>query len=152
MNALTKSFLIGAFVITLAGSLTMFGSCLNWCNEGERTLNAELGPKALNQKYEWFANAANEIKVQKQNIDNLRFRNEQLVFDLGPRSNWSRSTEDTYAQYQTELYGTIANYNRLVGEYNSEMSKCHTAPMNSDKQKFEFETSRLPQSFDKIEK
>src|SRR5690348_10560135 len=130
-----------AIGILVFSSTIAIGSCLNWCSESSEVAREELGPKALNQKYEWFKDTAEQIKSQKSSIQLLKSRNEQFVFDMGPRNKWNRSDSDTYAQFQTELTGAMANCNRLIGEYNAEMKKWHTKFINTNSDKFDLQTS-----------
>lgn len=121
--------IVPILAIILVGSFA-----LGFFTEGLSVAQEELGPRAINQKYEWFKRAASQIRANSQNVDVLVARNESFVSNLPEdREKWYRTDRETMAQYQSESSGTVLMYNRLVGEYNAEMSMWHTRFTNFGK-------------------
>lgn len=123
MKGLWKAVLI---VLAVLVGLTVLGFAGNWFGEAVDVAQEEVGPRAINEKYEWFKRAASQIRANAENIEALEMRNEVWLESIGPRSEWHRTDRETWAQYSSELSGAVLMYNRLVGEYNAEMSLWHT--------------------------
>ncbi len=114
-------------IMPILAIILVGGAALGVFSEGLSVAQEELGPRAINQKYEWFKRTASQIRANSQNVDVLVARNEFYVSNLPEdRAQWYRTDRETMAQYQSESSGAVLMYNRLVGEYNAEMSLWHT--------------------------
>lgn len=123
---LRKLFGVVVCVMIFGAGVTTIGYVFGWFGEAAQVLREEVGPRAINQKYEWFKNAAAQIRAKSANIEALKKRNAAFGESAGPRETWHRVDRETFAQYQTELTGAIGVYNTQVGEYNAQMSMWHT--------------------------
>lgn len=95
----------------------------------ERVIEKELMPEALNQKYNWLKEQASAIRAQKAKIDLLR-GNFTTAMARAEGRQLSRTAEERLFTQEQDLQNTILAYNTLVGSYNGEMSKWHTAFVN----------------------
>lgn len=129
-----KSFFgLIVFTMILMVSIWLFAKSCSVANETASVVNQELGPRALNAKYEWFKDAHASLNSRKATIEMFSGkikRLEKQYIDV-PRNAWSRSDIDSLNQWESERDGTIAAYNNLAAEYNSEMSKFHTSFLNA---------------------
>lgn len=124
----TKEFLFSCLMLTIT---TILLTCIVWtfstCNSASVVMEQELSPKAINEKYNSFKETASQIQAQQENLKVLSDRNREFKEALGEdRKTQLRTDKEIFAQYQSELSGAVANYNRLVANYNAEMLKWHT--------------------------
>lgn len=120
------------FLIISCNVLGFFGDTVS---EARQVAQTELGPKALNAKYEWFKNCIATLNAKRASIANCETSLKGISNSYAGQSRtaWSRIDLEEYNLRQTELNGMISSYNQLASQYNSEMSKWHTAFLNAGK-------------------
>lgn len=120
--------LIGSWVVLK--TLGVIGATVNQTIE---VANAEVGPKALNAKYKWFKDCLAALDAKRATIIQLEGKISRLRTDYADksRSEWASNDRQSLNQWETERDGIVASYNSLAAEYNSAMSKFHTAFLNA---------------------
>lgn len=109
--------------------------CLVGCSEAYEVAKEELGPRALNEKYEWFKNTHATLVSRRATLRALDGKMVTLREDYEgvSRKDWARDDRQTLTKWQSEHDGIKASYNALAAEYNAEMSKWHTEFVNAGK-------------------
>lgn len=116
--------------IAAIGLFTIVPTCSRYTNDAGNAIFSELSPTQLNRKYEWFKDAHSKLASLQAQVD---FKKE-LVAEIKAETSGRAKTRDELqlaGQYSQELQGITAAYNNLAAEYNSEMSKFHTAFLNA---------------------
>lgn len=123
---------VGAFAIVWV-ALTTLGVIGATVNQTIEVANAEVGPKALNAKYKWFKDCLAALDAKRAIIVQLDSKITRLRADYPnvPRGEWASNDRQSLNQWETERDGIVASYNNLAAEYNSAMSKFHTAFLNA---------------------
>lgn len=134
-SAMTWLFVKGliALVVIVLG-FTVVGMITGTIRGTASVIRTELGPQALNQKYEWFKNTYAALDAKKASIavfDNDMDSIKDLYGDNA--SNWPRDVRSDAMLSRNEVKAMRASYNRLAAEYNSEMAKWHTEFVNVGK-------------------
>lgn len=108
-------------------------TCSWFANGVAGIVDKELSPGSLNNKYGWFKDAYARIDSFNANIAQLtnKIRSLEGMYKDVKRTDWASSDISSYNQWLAERDGVIAAHNRLAAEYNSEMSKWHTAFTNA---------------------
>lgn len=93
----------------------------------------ELGPQALNAKYEWFKDSWAALDGKRATLGELDIKIRRLRADYEgvKRNEWSRVDLSAVNQWETERDAILASYNELAALYNAEMAKWHTAFVNA---------------------
>jgi hypothetical protein len=96
-------------------------------NQTAAVAQAELGPRALLDKYTWFKEAAAQCDAKRANIKVLRARLTTLdgTYKGSPRREWARSDAEQYNLWTSEVAGVTASYNDLAATYNAKMVEIH---------------------------
>ena len=143
---MNKLGIVGIIAATLIGAVTLavililfnvisFGAGVveRTANEAVETGFEELGPAALNDKYEWFKDAASSLNAKLATISMHQSKIDALREDYGdtPRTEWARDDRQSLNQWRQELDGIKASYNLLAAQYNAEMAKWHTRFVNA---------------------
>lgn len=129
-------------VVLLTGCTLVMRGC-GWAagivgrgvNESVEVGFAELGPEALNQKYEWFKNVLAQLDAKDASLSAMASKMDQMREDYGDasRANWDRIDKQTMSQWAAERDGLKLSYNNLAAQYNAEMAKWHTEFLNVGK-------------------
>lgn len=129
--------LVALFVLVLAGNaLGLFGDSVQVARE-------EFGPRPALQKYEWFKDAANQIKAKQQDIQNYTSVLKTMDEDWKgvEKKDWPREINQEYSQRKSELAGLITAYNSLIAEYTAASEKFNWSP-------FEDKVDSPPKNFE----
>lgn len=82
----------------------------------------ELDPVVLQQKYEWFKNAAAELDAKQAGLGTYKRKMTRLN-TLEAAGKLDRTNREQLMLWEQEQQGLKFSYNELAGEYNSQMSK-----------------------------
>lgn len=106
-------------------SLLCFVVGCNACTEAEQVAHEEFGPRAALKKYEWFKDVAAQLEKKKADIKVYKAKlvDMEQSYEGVARKDWDRTDKQTHAQWQAEIAGTIASYNTVAADYNSQMAK-----------------------------
>jgi hypothetical protein len=107
--------------------LTLIGWVLGTVNETASVAQAELGPRAMLDKYTWFKEASAQAEAKLASIKVLRARTTQLdaTYKGQARRDWARQDLDQYNLWTSEVAGVTASYNGLAATYNAKMAEIH---------------------------
>lgn len=119
-----KNILIGVGVITTLIVLYVIGYGI----EVASTARAEVAPKAILKKYEWFKNAKSSLDEKQANLVSYKARCEEAKTIQNP----DRTDKENASLACTEYLGMKASYNSLVSEYNAQSSKINWAFAQGD--------------------
>lgn len=121
---------------TVAGLLAaVIRGAASTVRETGAVLHEELGPRALNEKYEWFKDSYAALDAKWATLSQLDSKITRLRADYTdiPRNQWSRVDLASVNLWETERDAILASYNTLAAQYNAEMAKWHTAFVNAGK-------------------
>ena len=109
------------------------GICSKAVSETTAVAFDELGPKALNSKYEWFKDAASSLDSKLASLGALESKIGLLedMYEGESRKDWAREDRITWSLWRSERDGVKISFNQLASEYNAEMAKFHTAFVNA---------------------
>lgn len=85
----------------------------------------ELDPVVLQQKYEWFKDAAAACDQKRASIKVMQGRIDRLQADYKDvkRREWARDDREQQSVWESEVSGLKASYNDLASQYNAQMAK-----------------------------
>ena len=114
-----------AFILVISAAFGAASYGFGWFSEAGKVAKDEFGPKAALVKYEWFVDAANQVKASDANIKSYRTKMKALESQYAgkPRGEWARDDRESQTQWASELAGIVANRNNLVAEYNANSKK-----------------------------
>jgi hypothetical protein len=112
-------------ILALVCCITGCGMAGRSCNEAREVAHEEYGPRAALRKYEWFKDAAAALDNKQANIKVYQKRLDNMIddYDGTKRRNWDRTDKEQFNQWESELVGLKASYNKLSAEYNANMAK-----------------------------
>jgi len=124
-NAVIK--ILFTVVLPICLAISVLGWVLSAANETASVAQAELGPRALLDKYSWFKEAAAQCEAKLASIKVLRSRKDQLdtMYKGMPRQSWVRQDLEQYNLWSSEVAGVTASYNDLAATYNAKMVEVH---------------------------
>lgn len=116
-------------IVVLAVMAFTLAGCMDACN----TAYKEFKPSTLLKKYEWFKDASAQLdkKVADIKVFESRLANMDSTYKGIQKKDWPKDERQTYNQWDNEVAGTIASYNLLAAEYNSQMAKFNWAFCNA---------------------
>ena len=115
-------------IVGMAGAFLLIGVigyAFGWLGEAGHVAQAELGPQALLDKYNWLKEAHAQLDKKRADMAVYETRNKSLddAYKGQPRSAWSREDREQWATWQSELAGIKASYNDLAARYNAKMAE-----------------------------
>lgn len=127
-------------VLILILTAVLLTSC-GWISEADDVAQEEFGARGSLKKYEWFKDASETINEKLQTIEVYTQNLTQLQEDYEgiSRKDWDRLDKQQYNQWNLEIVGMKASYNKVVKEYNSQSSKFNWQFYN---------TSELPRNYE----
>lgn len=141
-NNPSRSIYYGAF--WLLGFMIIFSTIaygLGWFGEAATVAKEEFGARSSLKKYEWFKDASETLQEKKQTIAVYEQNLTELKaeYEGTPRTEWDRIDKQQFNQWNMEVAGLKASYNKVVKEYNSQSSKFNWSAYN---------TTELPEEYD----
>lgn len=101
----------------------MFGCyVLNWAGKAADVVAHEVDPAVLQQKYEWFKNAAAQLDSKLATLKTYQSKLSRLR-KLDDENKLDRTNREQLMTWEQEQQGVKASYNDLAAEYNSQMTK-----------------------------
>lgn len=117
---------VGWFVLIVVAffALRIVGGVLGWFDSAVAVVQKETDPAVLQQKYEWFKDAASALDAKKADISVYESRFKAIGGTVGAcPQGVDRVTREQCLVWVQEVSGIIASYNETASQYNSEMSK-----------------------------
>lgn len=112
-------------IVFLGITCTGAGIVCNYGHKAAEVVSEQIDPHELLRKYEWFKDASAALDAKMATIKVLKKRQTNLdkAYAGKSRSDWRRADAEQWNLWEDEVTGTIASYNNLAGDYNSQMSK-----------------------------
>ncbi len=115
-----KTLLIWGVGLTLiGGGISLVSTGMSFFTGAAKVAEKEFNAEAMLRKYEWFKDAANEIRKKKADVTMYESKIERFE-SLG---GLDRTDREKLMVWEQELLGVRASLNGLVAEYNSQSSK-----------------------------
>lgn len=109
--------IIAVFAVLAVFSLVI--STCNYANKAVAVAAAEVAPKELLRKYQWFKDASAQLDKKVADIAVYEAR----VNAVRLMSEPSRADKEQLYVWISEVAGVKASYNQLASEYNAQMAK-----------------------------
>lgn len=104
--------------------LNIVGFALGWFGKAEDVVSHEIDPAVLQQKYEWFKDAAASLDAKRADIAVYDARFKAIGGKIGECPvGADRVTREQCMVWVQEVSGITAGYNELASEYNAQMAK-----------------------------
>jgi len=116
--------IIAAFLVT--GLVVRIALWPLWFAQRAATVvSQELDPRVLQNRYEWFKDAAAALDQKRASLTlyESRFKDLDSSYTGLPRSAWARDDREQWSIWRSESAGIAASYNELAGTYNAQMAK-----------------------------
>jgi hypothetical protein len=111
-------------ILVVVVGLALF-AVVGWLAKGCDVVKQETDPAVVLQKYMWFKDASAQLDKKIADIDVYQARLDSLTSSYSsiPRNQWSRTDQEDFNLWSSELAGIKASYNSLAAEYNAQMAK-----------------------------
>ena len=119
--------LVGVLVVGV-GSIAATG--MGFFTEAATVAKQEFGPQAMLKKYEWFKNAASEIRKKQADVSMYQAKIDRMASVDG----LDRTEREKLMIWEQELLGVRASLNGLVAEYNAQSSKFNWSAFDTNDQ------------------
>jgi len=118
-------------IVVVVGGLSY---ALGWCGEAAQVAQEEFGARGSLKKYEWFKEAAQQLKKKDKDISiaEQKLKTLEEAYTGIARGQWPRSDREQYNVWASELSGIKSSYNNLVAEYNAASSKFNWSHVKSE--------------------
>lgn len=118
------SVLIGFFVLwgldIAFGLFTVpFHSASNIVDTKHEVINQTVNADNAIYNYEWFKSRAEEIKANRNKIDNAKATYDSFIVSAGTRSTWTFEDKQEDARLRSVILGLQNGQESLVAEYNA---------------------------------
>lgn len=113
-----------------------------YVSDAQNTVYEETKASTLLKKYEWFKDAAASLdkKMADVAVYEAKIRGMEESYEGEKRKDWDRVDKQQHSQWNTEMLGIKASYNKLAADFNAQMAK----------ENYRFcEVGRLPEGADK---
>lgn len=114
-----RNFLIGIGILTVLVALLVINYACDYAGRTAAVVDQQIDPAVLQQKYEWFKDAAAQLDKKQADIKVYQAR----INEMKKIPNLDRTDREQLMVWQQELAGVKASYNGLAAEYNAQMSK-----------------------------
>lgn len=120
-------------LVLIGASCTLLCACglaVNMCDDASNTVQREVAPHVLLDKYMLLKEMHAQLEKKQADIKvyDTRFANlKQSYTDPQgkpiPRSKWAREDREQSNMWEAEYAGIVASYNDLAAQYNAKMSE-----------------------------
>jgi hypothetical protein len=96
-----------------------------FANRAVTVASQEIDPRQLQNRYEWFKDAAAALDQKRASLTlyEQRFEDLQVQYGTAKRTEWARDDREQWSIWRSEAAGIAASYNDLAGQYNAQMAK-----------------------------
>ncbi len=105
--------------VLICGIGSIAATSMGFFTDAVATAKKEFSGSAMLKKYEWFKDAAEQIRKKKADVTMYQSR----IDRFGSIDNLDRTDRESLMVWEQELLGVRASLNGLVAEYNAQSSK-----------------------------
>lgn len=132
-----KTLMIWLLILVLLGGVgTIASTGIGFFTGAAKTAQKEFSAEAMLKKYEWFKDAAAEIRKKRADVTMYQTKIDRMT-QIG---KLDRTDREKLMIWEQELIGVRASLNSLVAEYNSQSSKFNWSAFDT--------TSNVPTNFE----